>query len=300
MKTRSLVPNFNARYLRWFNITEMVAAADYVNFMTYDLHGVWDADDPIGNQILAHTNLTEIGEALDLLWRNDVPPAKVNLGLAFYSRTFELSDPSCDTPGCPFAGGALPGACTQNSGTLSYSEITDVLASGNITPTYDEAAGVKYFTWNVNQWASYDDEETFQQKIHYANSQGLGGLLIWSIDQDDRNLDALRGVLYPQNLIANNDIANDVSYWQNQQPGACETTSCGGSCSPGTIEITTVSCPSGGNSPQKLCCPIAAAPDPSTCTWRGDPWFCNGQCHGGEVALASSVDGGNGHCHDGR
>lgn len=39
-------------YLRWFPIGEMVAAADYVNFMTYDLHGVWDRNDPIGNQVL--------------------------------------------------------------------------------------------------------------------------------------------------------------------------------------------------------------------------------------------------------
>ena len=222
------------------------------------------------------------------------------MGLAFYSRTFELSNPSCKQPGCPFKGGGTAGACTATSGILSYREITDVITSKDITPTYDKAAGVKYFTWDVNQWASYDDEQTFQQKIHYANDQGLGGVLIWAIDQDDSNLDALRGVLYPEQLKATNDVANDVSYWQNQQPGACETTSCGGSCSPGTIEITTVACPSGGNKDQKLCCPISSAPDPSTCHWRGDPWFCNGQCHGGEVALASSVDGGNGHCHDGR
>lgn len=122
------------RYLRWFDIGKMAEAAELVNFMTYDLHGVWDSNDPIGNQVLAHTNLTEIEEALELLWRNDVSPAKVNLGLAFYSRTFQLQDKKCMTPGCPFKGGALPGACTKNSGTLSYSEITDVLASHNITP----------------------------------------------------------------------------------------------------------------------------------------------------------------------
>ena len=39
-------------YLRWFPIGQMAEAADYVNFMTYDLHGVWDRDDPIGNQVL--------------------------------------------------------------------------------------------------------------------------------------------------------------------------------------------------------------------------------------------------------
>jgi chitinase len=54
----------------------MMEAADYVNFMTYDLHGVWDSDNPIRNQVLAHTNLTEIEEALELLWRNAVPPGQ--------------------------------------------------------------------------------------------------------------------------------------------------------------------------------------------------------------------------------
>ena len=128
--------------------------------------------------------------------------------------------------------------------------------------------------------------------------------MIWSIDQDDSNLDALRGVLYPEDLKSVS-VANNVSYWQNQQPGACETTTCGGSCSPGTIEVTTVPCPKGGKNaqPQKLCCPLASAPNPSTCTWRGGETssLCNGQCHGGEVALASSKDGGktNHHCTDG-
>lgn len=55
-------------------------AADYINFMTYDLHGVWDPENPISNQVLAHTNLTEIEEALELLWRNDVSQSEGQLG----------------------------------------------------------------------------------------------------------------------------------------------------------------------------------------------------------------------------
>lgn len=277
----------------------MVKAVNYMNFMTYDLHGTWDADSPIGNQVLAHTNLTEIQEALNLLWRNNIPPEKVNLGLGFYSRTFELRDPACKTPGCPFKGGAQPGACSENSGTLSYREITEVLISKDLKPVYDEVAGVKYFSWDDNQWASYDDSQTFQQKIKFANDRGLGGTLLWALDQDTTNLDALRAVVYPQTLKSTNTEANDVSFWEQQHPGACGTTICGGSCKPGTIEITTLKCPGGGDRPQKICCPIAAAPDPESCHWRGNPPYCNGQCHGGEVALASSTHGGNGHCRDG-
>lgn len=74
------------------------------------LHGTWDSNNPIGNNVLGHTNLTEIKLALDLLWRNKVDPGKLNLGIGFYGRSFQLSDPACFRPGCKFLGGAAPGA----------------------------------------------------------------------------------------------------------------------------------------------------------------------------------------------
>jgi hypothetical protein len=52
------------------------------------LDGGWDADDPwIGSIVNAHTNLTEIKMAMDLLWRNDIEPSQVTMGLGFYGRS---------------------------------------------------------------------------------------------------------------------------------------------------------------------------------------------------------------------
>jgi chitinase len=98
----------------------MAEYADWINLMSYDLHGVWDSDNPIGSQVLAHTNLTEIDLALDLFWRNDIDPAKIVLGLGFYGRSFTLSDTSCWKPGCEFSGPGAEGACTNTAGILSY------------------------------------------------------------------------------------------------------------------------------------------------------------------------------------
>ncbi|KAL2869898.1 glycosyl hydrolases family 18-domain-containing protein [Aspergillus lucknowensis] len=288
-------------YLRWFEIEAMVKAAHYMNLMSYDLHGIWDANNTIGKHVLGHTNLTEIDLALNLLWRNNIPADKVNMGLAFYSRTFELKDKKCDIPGCVFKEGGKKGGCTDTTGILAYSEIIDIIAEDDITPVYDKENAIKYLIWDENQWISYDDQQTFQQKIKFANEKGLGGLLIWAIDQDDRNRDALRGVLYPQDLVATDSIGDDTSYWEEQHPGDCSTTECGKPCGPGLIEMTSFGCPDGGDKgDSRICCPITSAPDPKTCAWRGNPSLCNGQCHGGEVALASAVDGGNGHCSDGR
>jgi chitinase len=69
-------------YLRWFDLAA-VDHVDWVNVMSYDLHGVWDQDNPIGNHVLAHTNLTEIKLALDLFWRSELiaPSTPVSLTL---------------------------------------------------------------------------------------------------------------------------------------------------------------------------------------------------------------------------
>ena len=201
----------------------MTTYADMVNVMSYDLHGTWDGPkDQIGSIVLAHTNLTEIQLAFDLFWRNDIDPAKLNLGVGFYGRSYQLSSPSCSQPGCPFAGGADAGPCTQTSGILSYKEIMNIIDQNSITPIWDETDAVKYITWDNDQWVSFDDQETFQQKVKWANANGIGGLSIWAIDQDTDDLQALQGLLYPKSLNAFYDNTTDASHWQQVQSGQCK------------------------------------------------------------------------------
>jgi chitinase len=107
-------------YLRHFDIQKTSEAVDWINLMSYDLHGIWDRDNPIGAQILGHTNLTEVDMALDLLWRNSVEPDKVVLGIGFYGRSFKLEDSKCNKPGCPFAGPGDKGPCSGEGGFLTY------------------------------------------------------------------------------------------------------------------------------------------------------------------------------------
>ncbi|KAK3337685.1 glycosyl hydrolases family 18-domain-containing protein [Cercophora scortea] len=281
------------------NLKKMTDVADFVNVMSYDLHGTWDGpEDKIGKIVLAHTNMTEIQAALDLFWRVGVDPAKLNLGVGFYGRSYQLSNPSCRTPGCAFKGGADKGHCTGQSGILSYKEIMQIIEKNNIQPTWDETAAVKYISWNGDQWVSFDDQQTFQQKIKYADSEGLGGLAIWAIDLDTDDLQALQGLLYPKTL---NDVLkdDDSSRWQESLQGTCRLTDCSDkpSCKPGEIKISEQRCDHGKN---QLCCPVTNAPDPKHCTWRGNPKYCNGRCHENEVAMEQNKWGGNNDkCKDG-
>jgi chitinase len=77
-----------------------------------------------------------------------------------------LKDSSCNTPNgiCQFNGGADAGPCSNTAGILDYQEIQNVIQQFNLNPTWDKTAGVKWITWNSNQWVSYDDDDTFAQK----------------------------------------------------------------------------------------------------------------------------------------
>ncbi|KAI0459849.1 hypothetical protein F5B21DRAFT_511091 [Xylaria acuta] len=295
-------------YLKHFDLK----AADYVDFINVmsNLHGVWDRDNPIGDNVLAHTNLTEIKLAFDLFWRNDVPPNKLNIGFGFYGRSFQLSDPSCYEPGCKFKGGASPGPCSKNSGTLTYREIQQVIKDNDLEPYHLKNEAVKYITWNGDQWVSYDDEQTFQAKVEWANGIGLGGMLIWAIDQDTDDLKALSGLLKPKSLKEFQKQGDNAAYWGDATVPRCYVTDCGGTCKPGFVKTTTQPCGDrdwlyhSTEKDSQLCCPIQGAPDPDDCTWRGGSdtvaTSCNGHCHDDEVTLELNKWGDHSqYCFDG-
>lgn len=83
-------------YLQHFDVKSLQDSVDWFNFMTYDLHGVWDAQSRfLGPYIAPHTNLTEIDLGLDLLWRAGVSADKVVLGLGWVGE--KLGSLGCQT-----------------------------------------------------------------------------------------------------------------------------------------------------------------------------------------------------------
>lgn len=299
-------------YLRWFDLPNMLRYAEWVNFMTFDLHGVWDSSTPAGNHIGAHTNLTEIKSAAKLLWRVGVQPHQVALGFGFYGRSFELSSSSCQgTSNCRFRAAGAPGPCSQQGGILQYYEIQAILHQNpNLQPRYDFEAAVKYIVYDDKQvqWVSYDDTDSFRHKIDWANSIGIGGVFVWSLVGDDDNYTALTGLigsavahpdLEPRTFDPFLPIIPPISL-QGQIGQDCYRTDLCYSidtrvCLDGETQIGFDWSTCGDQNLAKfICCPSATAPKP--CMWRGGTpncHKCNGQCHAGEVALFYSDRGGH-------
>jgi hypothetical protein len=73
-KTVSIAAPASYWYLKGFPIAAMSKVVDYIVFMTYDLHGQWDAGNkwsqegcPTGMCLRSHVNLTETINALSMV-----------------------------------------------------------------------------------------------------------------------------------------------------------------------------------------------------------------------------------------
>ncbi|KAJ5907345.1 hypothetical protein N7495_000027 [Penicillium taxi] len=106
----------------------------------------------IGSVMLAHTNLTKIKSALDLMWRAGVQPSDVVLGIGFYGRSYTMLDTSCFEPGCSFASSGTAGSCTDSAGVLSYKEIMDSMEEEDVVIIWDETDAVNYMTWDQDTY----------------------------------------------------------------------------------------------------------------------------------------------------
>ncbi|KAG2418851.1 hypothetical protein HFD88_001953 [Aspergillus terreus] len=301
-------------YLRWFDLEKMVKYVNWINVMTYDLHGVWDSENPIGSIVQGHTNLTEIKTALELFWRVDINPSKLVLGFGFYGRSFTLSDPEC-----------------------RYYEIMSILdgASGKkrakITPTHDKDAAVNYFIFDDDQWVSYDDKTTFKQKVDWADTIGMGGAMIWASDLDDDKYSAHAG-LTGKKIISTADlqtinkaisnpesVIDDLSAFDGQKCfkydgkcvnlndneamsracGAGVSSDCSGQCQAGEININGIRSSWGGG-PQNdgdtdkcgrgykiFCCPD---PDYNTAKSQCSYADCGQDCPAGKISVLTKYD----------
>lgn len=264
------------------------STVDFFNIMSYDLHGAWDQHvnwtEPYLN---AHTNLTEIDLALDLLWRNDINPSKVVMGLAFYGRAFNAESARCKEPGCLFDGPANAGSCSREKGILLNSEIQNEIDKNKRRPKFYKKDAVQVLTWG-KQWVSYDDEQTLQMKVDRAGERCLGGVMVWAIShdtKDGRYNKALAAILGREVTSGSLDDDEKTGDWVKEPYEQCRWTNCKESCPKGWVHIGRLDkgarkgelmydetgC--GGDGHHSFCCP--ADQDIPRCGWYGHG---NGDC----------------------
>ncbi|KAG9248769.1 putative chitinase [Calycina marina] len=136
----------------WIDSAGMVPYLDSIGLITYDQS---NADGTVS----AHTSIVTIASNTLLLRFDTVPPAKLNLGLATYSRGFTL------------------GSTSYSTGVMALFDINDLIASKGLTSTLNSAGLFKSIQFD-NQWIAKDDASTVALKKGWTNDYCFEGTMV--------------------------------------------------------------------------------------------------------------------------
>ncbi|GAB1598846.1 chitinase-3-like protein 1 [Argonauta hians] len=172
-----------------FEIKKISQYVDFINIMSYDLHGAWENNtghssplfplptetgDLINwNVAYSVANMLQLGASID----------KINVGMAFYGRSFTLENSANHDVGALAYKAGQNGTVTRIPGFLAYFETCKMLSNG-AKRYYIDDQKVPYLVLG-DQWVGYEDETSIREKVHYLRLHGINGMMTWAIDLDD-------------------------------------------------------------------------------------------------------------------
>lgn len=206
------LPGSDRQRLTHYNMPEVAKHVDFINLRTHDLHGeifrlkvealltlvgVWNGPEEWSYQesyLYSHTNLSEVQTGIRVLGGaladDGVDIGKINMGFAFYARTFAMSNPNCSQPFCKYDSGGPSADCTNTVGLKSNSEIKKKYLDERHEVELDTMGAVKVIR-DGREWLTFDDEYTWKLKLEYVRKIGacIGGVVVSDINHDTKDGD---------------------------------------------------------------------------------------------------------------
>ncbi|XP_070506293.1 chitinase-3-like protein 1 [Chironomus tepperi] len=176
-----------------YDIPNVAKNVDFINLMTYDLHGSWDGVTGINAPLYAGPrDITSYQQQLNIdavikYWlAQGAPKDKLIVGIPLYGNSFTLSNSSNYFVGAPSSGAGTAGKFVAQDGFLPYNEICYNIKNGVFARYWENTQKVPYAVGG-NQWVGYDDAESIAYKVNYIQDNNLGGAMFWSIETEDFN-----------------------------------------------------------------------------------------------------------------
>ncbi|MGE5141677.1 MAG: glycoside hydrolase family 18 protein [Rudaea sp.] len=168
-------------------VKKIAAFVDWINLMTYDYHGPWDASTGFNSPLTAskkdpnQPSLSTAG-TVNLYAQAGAPLNKLVVGVPFYGHGWSgVSDENYGL--YEPAAGAAPG--TWEAGTDDYKMLKRKLNEGFVR----YADGLTHNAWlfdGTTFW-TYDDPDVMAQKRAYVTAKGLRGVMFWELSGDTGN-----------------------------------------------------------------------------------------------------------------
>ncbi|OXA47263.1 Chitinase-3-like protein 1 [Folsomia candida] len=141
---------------------------------------------------------------------------KLVLGISAHARTYAIGGDDYSDFYHNTAGPGPAGSYTRQESFLAFFEICDEMNKHpegwqfRYDHEYKIAMAVDAFDGNYMVWIGYDNEISAIEKVDFAMSNGLGGMMIDSLDLDDYNNFCKGWVRYPLTAA----IKERLGYWE--------------------------------------------------------------------------------------
>ncbi|MFC9088564.1 glycosyl hydrolase family 18 protein [Nocardiopsis dassonvillei] len=170
-----------------YELDELMADFDFVTVQGYDYHGTWESTTNHQSNLVVDARDPQPVISTELIVQayldRGVDPGKLVLGVPFYGQGWTGVEPGPDGDGL-FQPATGPAQGTYAAGTEDWKVLEEKVGSGEFEVFRNDEAGTAWIYDGQTLW-NYDDETAMTQKTDWAQDNGLGGVMVWSIDGDD-------------------------------------------------------------------------------------------------------------------
>jgi GH18 family chitinase len=172
--------------------SSVIAHMDWVNIMSYDFHGAWEAGSgKTGHNAALYANNDHISNeysvdsAVSKLLAEGVPAKKIVIGLAFYGRNMGGVKRTNNGYGQVFTQNP---SGTWEKGSRDYYDLkAHYINQQGFQYFWDDVAKVPWlFNTQQREFVTFDDTLSIKIKSSYAKDKGLGGVMFWELSGDTR------------------------------------------------------------------------------------------------------------------
>lgn len=164
----------------------LLTSLDFVNVMTYNLHGgTWENSTANPGNYWDPNSRYSVITCLNHWIKKGMPHEKMIVGIPTHSRNYILDDPNVNGIGAPahFKAWAAEGTPTA----YSYNVLCKNVLENGWTKRYEYDTSTGPYAFFGTMWSGYDDLQSVRQKAKLIDKVGFGGAVFWSLDHDDHS-----------------------------------------------------------------------------------------------------------------
>jgi chitinase len=152
---------------------------DYVNVMTYDIHGTWDTYTDFNAPLYDNTDPSpqykgSVDSGINAYLTAGFPAGKLIMGVPFYGYIFKAVTNANNGLYQTYSG----------SNSISYANIAANYLNNPSFKRYFHSQSLVPWLFDGSTFITYEDEISMGYKASYIKTKGLGGAMIWELSQD--------------------------------------------------------------------------------------------------------------------